>query len=151
MSTIARGEATPTPHPRYVWRQKQRAAPTTFPPGHERERITALSRSIAVAALEVLDGIRPAQQLGRWTTQEIVDKLRRRAELVQQRRKIEPTSSPVQANHRNSEVLRQRVCHVADGVYEIALVVRDDSRSRAVVVRVERPERAWCVTVLEIG
>lgn len=152
MSIIARSEATPHRPSGYVWRSQQRATPApAFAPGDERERVTALSRSIAVAALEVLQGTRPAQQLARWTTQEIVDKLRRRADLMQQRRLLEPAGAPVHAAHQHSEVLRQRVCHVDDGIYEVALVVRDDARTRAVVLRVERPERAWRITVLDIG
>lgn len=152
MSIIARSETAPHKPAGYVWRSQQRgSAAPTFAPGDEHERITALSRAMAVAALEVLQGTRPAQQLARWSTPEIVDKLRRRAELMVQRRLMEPTGAPVHAAHQHSEVLRQRVCPVNDGIYEVALVVRDDARTRAVVLRLERPERAWRITVLEIG
>lgn len=151
MSAIAHNESAPSPQPRYVWRNHQRKTSSTFSVGNERERVVALSRSIAVAAIEVLHGTRPAQQLARWSTPEIVEKMRRRAELIQHRRAMEPAEAPIHATHRHSEVLRQRVCKVATGVYEVALVIRDDCRSRAVVVRVEQPERAWRITVLEIG
>ncbi|MDO5619584.1 Rv3235 family protein [Kocuria sp.] len=151
MSIIARSETAPPAPSGYRWRNQQTTEPATFTPGDERERITALSRSLTVAALEVLDGNRPAHQLARWTTYDIVEKLRRRAELIQRRRSMEPAAATVQAIHRHSEVLRQRVCQVADGIYEVALVVQDESRVRAVVLRVERPERAWRITVLEIG
>ena len=40
---------------------------------------------------------------------------------------------------------------VGDGIYEASLVICDDARSRAVVVRAERQEQAWRITVLEIG
>lgn len=150
MSIFARSEAAGTQQHGYVWRGRQQAA-TTFAPGTERERVTALTRAVAVAALEVMAGTRPAAQLLRWTTPEIVDKLRRRSGVLQQRRLLEPPQAPVHATHRHSEVLRQRVCHVTEGVYEVALVIRDDARTRALVIRAERPELAWRVTVLEIG
>lgn len=120
-------------------------------PGTERERAGALTRAIGVAAVEVLAGARPASQLARWAEPEIVEKLRRRAALLQRRRELEPEQAPVHRVHQHSEVLSQRVCCVDDGVYEVALVVRDDARTRAVVLRAERPQRAWVITVLEVG
>ncbi|KAA9395584.1 hypothetical protein FCK90_00720 [Kocuria coralli] len=150
MSIVARNESTPRRAAGYIWRAEQRAA-QDLRPGTERERVTALTRAVTVAALEVLAGTRTAGQLLRWTTPEIVEKLRRRAELLQQRRTHEPSNTALQGVYRHSEVVRQRVCHVADGVYEVALVVRDDARTRAVVLRAERPEQAWRITILEIG
>lgn len=150
MSMTARSATVPHKGHGYIWRSDQRAAPT-FSPGTERERVSALTRAVTVAALEVLAGSRPASQLMRWTSAEIVEKLRRRAEVLKYRRLAEPAQAPVHAAHRHAEVLRQRVCHVAEGVYEVALVIRDDSRTRAVVLRAERPQNAWLVTVLEIG
>lgn len=135
----------------YVWRQQQRAAQRSITPGTERERATALIRAVAVAAVEVLAGARPAGQLSRWAEPEIVDRLHRRAVLLQRRRGLEPAEAPVHRVHQHSEVRSQRVCPVGDGIYEAALVICDDARSRAVVVRAERQEQAWRITVLEIG
>lgn len=135
----------------YVWRQHQRASHAPTAPGTQRERATALIRAVAVAAVEVLAGARPAGQLARWVEPEIVDRLHRRAALLQQRRRLEPDDAPVHRVHQHSEVRGLRVCAVDDGLYEAALVVCDDARSRAVVVRAELTEGAWRITVLEIG
>lgn len=150
MSIIASSEPSATRGRGYVWRGERQGA-TSFSPGTERERITAMTRAVAVAALEVLAGSRSAVQLNRWVTPEIVEKLRRRAELLHQRRRLEPHNAMVQQTHRHSEVLRQRVCHVAEGAYEVALVIRDDARTRALVLRAERRDLAWRVTVLDVG
>ncbi|MCY1683130.1 UNVERIFIED_CONTAM: Rv3235 family protein [Kocuria sp. CPCC 205295] len=144
--TAAPGTARP-----YVWRQQQRTAPRPSAPGTERERATALIRAVAVAAVEVLAGARPARQLARWAEPEIVDRLHRRAVLLQRRRALEPAEAPVHRVHQHSEVRSQRVCAVDAGIYEAALVICDDARSRAVVVRAERQEQAWRITVLEVG
>ncbi|WP_144793234.1 Rv3235 family protein [Kocuria palustris] len=135
----------------YVWRGQQRAQEARTAPGTERERAAALTRAVAVAAVEVLAGARPAAQLTRWVEPEIVERLHRRCVLLQRRRRLEPPEAPVHRVHQHSEVLGQRVCAVAEGIYEAALVIRDDARSRAVVVRAERSEHSWRVTVLEIG
>lgn len=156
MTVAARRSSSPSPAERarrpqrYVWRG-QSPHEESSAPGTERERAAALTRAVAVAAIEVLAGARPAGQLARWAEPEIVDKLRRRAWLLQRRRELEPPEAPVHRVHQHSEVLSQRVCCVADGIYEAALVVRDASRSRAVVLRTEKQERSWRITVLEVG
>lgn len=155
MTVAARRPSSPSPAERarppqrYVWRAQPPQEPRA--PGAERERAAALTRAVAVAAIEVLAGTRPASQLARWAEPEIVEKLRRRAWLLQRRRELEPPEAPVHRVHQHSEVLSQRVCCVADGIYEAALVVRDASRTRAVVLRAEKPDRSWRITVLEVG
>ena len=57
----------------------------------------------------------------------------------------------LQELHRNPHVRRCRVCRVGRGVYEVALVVVEPRRSRAVAMRVERLGRGWSVTQLEVG
>ncbi|MFI7581685.1 Rv3235 family protein [Kocuria sp. M1N1S27] len=117
----------------------------------ELGRVTALARSIAQAAVEVLGGTRPAAQLGRWTTPEIVQRFQQRADMLRLLQEQFEGKAALQELHRNPHVRRCRVCRVDHGVYEVALVVVEPRRSRAVAMRVERLGRGWSVTQLEVG
>jgi hypothetical protein len=117
----------------------------------ELGRVTALARSIGQAAVEVLGGSRPAAQLARWTTPEIVQRFQQRAEMLRLLQEQFEGKAQLQELHRNPHVRRCRVCRVDRGVYEVALVVAEPRRSRAVAMRVERLGRGWSVTQLEVG
>ncbi|WP_144835961.1 Rv3235 family protein [Kocuria rosea] len=123
--------------------------------GHDAEdelgRVTALARSIGQAAVEVLGGSRPAAQLGRWTTPEIVERFQQRADMLRLLQEQFEGKAALQELHRNPHVRRCRVCRVDRGIYEVALVVVEPRRSRAVAMRVERLGRGWSVTQLEVG
>ncbi|MFE7631197.1 Rv3235 family protein [Kocuria sp. NPDC057446] len=123
--------------------------------GHDAEdelgRVTALARSIGQAAVEVLGGSRPAAQLIRWTTPEIVERFQQRAEMLRLLQEQFEGKAALQELHRNPHVRRCRVCRVDVGVYEVALVIVEPRRSRAVAMRVERLGRGWGVTQLEVG
>jgi hypothetical protein len=123
--------------------------------GHDAEdelgRITALARSIGQAAVEVLGGSRPAAQLSRWTTPEIVERFQQRADMLRLLQEQFEGKAALQELHRNPHVRRCRVCRVDRGIYEVALVVVEPRRSRAVAMRVERLGRGWSVTQLEVG
>lgn len=123
--------------------------------GHDAEdelgRVTALARSIGQAAVEVLGGSRPAAQLGRWTTPEIAERFQQRADMLRLLQEQFEGKAALQELHRNPHVRRCRVCRVGRGVYEVALVVVEPRRSRAVAMRVERLGRGWSVTQLEVG
>lgn len=123
--------------------------------GHDAEdelgRVTALARSIGQAAVEVLGGSRPAAQLSRWTTPEIVERFQQRAEMLRLLQEQFEGKAALQELHRNPHVRRCRVCRVDHGVYEVALVIVEPRRSRAVAMRVERLGRGWSVTQLEVG
>lgn len=145
--------------------RRARPAPPTAPGGYtwgatrvlgqdaedELGRVTALARSIGQAAVEVLGGSRPAAQLSRWTTPEIVERFQQRAEMLRLLQEQFEAKTALQELHRNPHVRRCRVCRVDRGVYEVALVVVEPRRSRAVALRVERRGRGWSVTQLEVG
>ncbi|MFW3387122.1 UNVERIFIED_CONTAM: Rv3235 family protein [Kocuria sp. CPCC 205274] len=145
--------------------RRGRPAPPTAPGGYtwgatrvlghdvddELGRVTALARSIGQAAVEVLGGSRPAAQLGRWTTPEIVERFQQRADMLRLLQEQFEGKAALQELHRNPHVRRCRVCRVDRGVYEVALVVVEPRRSRAVAMRVERLGRGWSVTQLEVG
>ncbi|BCW72083.1 Rv3235 family protein [Arthrobacter sp. NicSoilB8] len=115
----------------------------------EGREICAISRSTVQAAIEVLAGTRPAQQLSRRLDPHCLAALQHRAALT---RRVASGSSPTAGRlHRNPSVRSVRACRVSDDVYEASAVVVEDSRVRAVALRLERDTAAWRVTVLEIG
>ena len=100
-------------------------------------------------AIEVLAGTRPAQQLSRRLDPRCLAALQHRAALT---RRVASGSSPTAGRlHRNPSVRSVRACRVSDDVYEASAVVVEESRVRAVALRLERGAASWRVTVLEIG
>ncbi|MDQ0030212.1 Rv3235 family protein [Arthrobacter bambusae] len=111
--------------------------------------IRALARSIAQAAVEVLAGTRPVQQLSRTLDPRCLAALQHRAELT--RGHAASAQGGQSRLHRSPMVRSVHVCAVMDGVYEASLVVSEELRSRAVAMRLEASNGAWKVTALEIG
>jgi hypothetical protein len=115
----------------------------------EGREICAISRSTVQAAIEVLAGIRPAQQLARRLDPRCLAALQHRAALT---RRVASGSSPTAGRlHRNPSVRAVRACQVSADVYEASAVVVDELRVRAVALRLERSRLVWRITVLEIG
>ena len=114
----------------------------------EGREICAISRSTVQAAIEVLAGIRPAQQLARRLDPRCLAALQHRAALT---RRVAPGSSAAVRLHRNPSVRSVRACQVSADVYEASAVVVDELRVRAVALRLERSRLVWRITVLEIG
>ena len=150
----APGPSAPTPALRVVSGGAAPATHPTAPPPplrvvDEARDICAISRSTVQAAIEVLAGTRPAQQLSRRLDPRCLAALQHRAALT---RRVASGSSPTAGRlHRNPSVRSVRACRVSDDVYEASAVVVEESRVRAVALRLERSTAAWRVTVLEIG
>lgn len=108
-----------------------------------------LARSIAQAAVEVLAGTRPVQQLSRSLDPGCLSALQHRAALT--RAHTARTQARQQQLHRSPVIRSVRVCAVKEGVYEASLVVSEELRSRAVAMRLEGSNGVWRVTALEIG
>ena len=124
------------------------AAPLRGLAEEERE-ICAISRSTVQAAIEVLAGTRPAQQLARRLDERCLSALQHRAALT---RRVPCGAAPTAGRlHRNASVRSVRACRVSADVYEASAVVVEELRVRAVALRLERNRLAWRVTVLEIG
>ncbi len=111
--------------------------------------IRALARTIAQAAVEVLAGTRPVQQLSRTLDPGCLAALQHRAALT--RAHAASAQGGQSRLHRSPMVRSVHLCAVTDGVYEASLVVSEELRSRAVAMRLEGNNGAWKVTVLEIG
>ena len=115
----------------------------------EDREICAISRSTVQAAIEVLAGTRPAQQLARRLDERCLAALQHRAALT---RRVPCGAAPTAGRlHRNPAVRSVRACRVSADVYEASAVVVEELRVRAVALRLERSRLAWRVTVLEIG
>lgn len=115
----------------------------------ENKEVCAITRGTVQAAIEVLAGTRPIQQLSRRLDQRCLASLQHRAALT---RRLAAGPSPTAGRlHRNPAVRSVRACEVAAGVYEASAVVVDELRVRAVAVRLERSNQVWRITALEIG
>ncbi|WP_246036134.1 Rv3235 family protein [Sinomonas susongensis] len=120
-------------------------------PSAERHSVEQLAARITSAALEVLAGQRPVQQLAPWLPRDLLARLQLRANLG--RADVAPPQSRAAKAHRASIVTSARASLVAPGIYEASAVVSDRLRSRAIALRLERrgSGRGWRVTALEIG
>ena len=118
-------------------------------------RVKAICQSVALAALEVLGGVRPLQQMSRWLDPENYERMQLRANLVRGLRQNPESRSRTgpdpQRLHRGVRIRSCRVCPVADGIYEAAVVALENDRARAVALRVQLRRGLWKVTALEIG
>jgi hypothetical protein len=93
------------------------------------------------AVVEVLGGDRPASQLVRWTSTGVYDEVASR---------VVATGSGGQAPAR--PVVRSvHVTEPADGVAEVAALVRRGVRCTAVAIRFEGMDGRWQCTALELG
>lgn len=109
--------------------------------GTDRAGAQAWAQHFTQVALEVTAGLRQPGQLVRWTSDEVQAALRRRHALARRRGPL-PTRSVVRSVH---------VAHPVRGVAEVAAVVADGTRHRAVAFRMEGSPGRWRVTALEIG
>ncbi len=120
----------------------------------EAALVRSMTAKIGQAAVEVLAGSRPAQQLARWLDARSFEALQIRAELtrsVQRTLDHSGVHSNVHELHRNPSVRSLRCCAVRPGVYESSLVIAERQRIRALAMRLEERNGVWKVTALEIG
>lgn len=115
-------------------------------------QVQRIVRSVVQAALEVLGGSRPLQQLADWLDPPSYERLQLRANLVRTlNRAGDAGSRPDQLLHRNVSVRTVRTCRISAHVYEASAVTCENHRARAVALRLERRRGHWKVTALEIG
>lgn len=129
-----------------------RQAPQRSTPVHGSNNrdidVRLVARSIAQAALEVLAGTRPVQQLARSLDPDCYASLQHRAALTRKHAaRIRGSLQP----HRSPMVRSVRVCPITDIICEASIVVAEEQRCRAVAIRLERLDGVWQVTALEIG
>lgn len=115
----------------------------------DHREVCAIARGTVQAAIEVLAGTRPVHQLARRLDQQCMAALQHRAALIRlNRQSSSPSTTGV---HRNPAVRSVRASEVTADIYEASAVVVDETRARAVALRLERNNKVWRITVLEIG
>lgn len=129
-------------------RRNPSGAGTAGPISKERD-VKMLAGRIAQAAIEVLAGTRPVQQLSRSLDPRSLASLQHRAALTRAHTSRPGTGKP--GLHRNPQVRSVHARAVSESIYETAMVVKEDLRSRAVAMRLELSNGAWKVTALQIG
>ncbi len=97
------------------------------------------------ALVEVLSGDRPVSQLVRWTSTPVYD-------AVSARLVARPVSCPGPASGEPRAVVRSvHVDEPAEGVAEVAALVRRGVRCTAVALRIEGLDGRWQCTAIELG
>ncbi|MBM7849108.1 Rv3235 family protein [Arthrobacter roseus] len=116
----------------------------------DEKRLSAIAASVGQAAVEVLGGSRPLKQMSQWLDPKSFERLQIRTSLVDNFRRRSTGKTDVRL-HRGISVRSTRLCQVREGAYEASLVVAEQSRVRAVALRLELRRGNWKVTALEIG
>ncbi|MCC3267179.1 Rv3235 family protein [Arthrobacter gengyunqii] len=122
-------------------------------------RVDAIARSVTQAALEVLGGTRPLQQMVRWLDPVSFERLQLRANLVRSRNAAQngrrvPGGTPAPAPlllHRQVVIRCCRICPISEGVYEASVAAAEHNRVRAAALRIELRRGLWKITALEIA
>lgn len=102
----------------------------------------AWARRMIQALLEAHEGARSPDQLSRWVVPEIRERAARRG-LLARRRGRRAGRPPVVAS--------VHPCFPADGICEVASVVRVDGRVRALAMRMSGVDGRWLITAWELG
>lgn len=113
--------------------------PGTAPPTAPRRE----AGTLVCASAEALLGLRPAEQLARWTTPELFDALVRRAGLARRILGNGPRAHPV--------VRSVHLEATASGACEAAVVLHDGERARAAAARLIVRRGRWVLDRLEIA
>lgn len=117
-------------------------------PGDEDDHRHLLlrARRFVQAVVEIVSGDRPCTQLIRWTDREVYDSLTTRVAAL-----ADTTGSVPAIERPRAKVVSVKICRPCDGVAEVAAHVRQGCRSHALAARLERAERRWICTALELG
>lgn len=105
-----------------------------------------LLRNLTVGVLEVLAGVRDAEQLARWLTDDAFSRLVTRANLSARAR----SARNVAATRPAHSVLSARYSTPRDGVVEGVVIVAGPARTRAVAIRLEGWDGRWRATSLAL-
>lgn len=133
-----RAQGRPVPPAPAVARAGLRAPSPAVTAAPRREAGT-----LVCAAAEALLGLRPAEQLARWTTPELFDALVRRAGLARRILGSGPRTHPV--------VRSVHLEATASGACEAAVMLHDGERTRAAAARLVVRRGRWVLDRLEIA
>ena len=136
----------PPPRLRVVGKELARRGPRASSDDEAtRPDVARWAAMVVQAAVEVIAGDRPLNQMVRWTTLEVYEQLqwhRRR----QVNRSVGGPSAP-----RRAVVSSVHVCQPDDDVAEACATVRVGGRATAVAVRLEADRDSWRCTAIALG
>lgn len=118
--------------------------------------IEAMASSLSVAVIEALIGRRPLKQIERWFSKSCYETVRRRASVTRdaiacQYANPAASYSPYSKTIKLPKVKRARAQKVAEGKYEVCVLITDGSRTRAMALRIEKYYKNWHITEIEIA
>jgi len=105
-----------------------------------------LLEGLCRGVLEVLAGVREAEQLARWLDEEPYRSLLTRANLARRAR----SARRQPARHPSYAIRSVRSSSPADGVVEAVVIVTMPGRTRAIALRLEGIDRRWRATSLAV-
>ena len=106
---------------------------------------TATIEKLALLGCEIIAGVRPVEQIGRWVTEDVYRVLAERSVAVRQTRvRAEPRQRP------HISVGLTVVTEPRDGVVEGVSLVRIGPRTRAMCVRLEGLDHRWRANALAL-
>jgi len=107
---------------------------------------TPLITNLTRCVLEILSGARELEQISRWVTDEVFDRLARRVSFASRARGV--TGAPVQRPR--FTILSIHASEPAPGVVEAAVIVQMPQRVRAIALRLEGLDRRWRATSISV-
>ena len=101
---------------------------------------------LATGVVEVIAGTRQVDQLARWLSDDVYQRLQFRARRAEAQR----VEQGVKAHYQNLRVGGLRTCSPRDGVLESVVLLSSRSRTRAVAIRLEGINSRWRATSVSV-
>jgi hypothetical protein len=101
---------------------------------------------LATGVVEVIAGTRQVEQLARWLSDDVYQRLQYRARRAEAQR----TEQGIKAHYQNLSVGGLRTCSPRDGVIESVILLSSKSRTRAVTIRLEGINARWRATSVSV-
>ncbi|GAA3597792.1 hypothetical protein GCM10022198_22510 [Klugiella xanthotipulae] len=106
----------------------------------------SLMESLALSAMEIVNGGRDLEKIARWLTESAYASLRLRRSISQQSRQAVGTASRREPMYCG----RTRTCSPRHGVIEGVTMVHTRLRTRAVIIRLEKHGNRWIASQLSV-
>ena len=101
---------------------------------------------LATGVVEVIAGTRQVEQLARWLSDDVYQRLQFRARRAEAQR----SEQGIKAHHQNLSVGGLRTSSPRDGVIESVILLSSKSRTRAVTIRLEGINARWRATSVSV-
>jgi hypothetical protein len=101
---------------------------------------------LATGVVEVIAGTRQVEQLARWLSDDVYQRLQYRARRAEAQR----MEQGIKAHYQNLSVGGLRTCSPRDGVIESVILLSSKSRTRAVTIRLEGINARWRATSVSV-